>query len=357
MGELKSRLTEDVVNSVPIDFVITVPAIWTDQAKEATGAAAREAGLEAATVYTLKDMAPRLGIGQKLVVCDAGGGTVDLVTYQVIGRDPLALKEVTEGTGGKNGSSMLNERFRRHLKATHGEGYWTNERLVAPLQLFEQYKKTWTPGAKRLFIDVEPGLNLHRNRYAVPEAAIHDVFEPIIKEIIKWILAQIKEAGDSVFAVLLVGGFGQSGYLETRVKAKLPSYRHAYGFDAVTAMDWLIKKGESYPEGKSSSVGLKLMFSESGDFIGDGRVRVCINTVDHNAPAFPNANTHQTGSLSIDLIKALGLLQASDKRQLRGGVWCYVLEGNVEANYGSAMITYTLSTGGIIHDVLTTEYN
>lgn len=47
------------------------------------------------------------------------------------------MKEVTEGTGGKCGSSMLNMRFRRHLKQTHGDKYWTDERLVPAMNEFE----------------------------------------------------------------------------------------------------------------------------------------------------------------------------------------------------------------------------
>ena len=41
---IENRLTADVVASVPIDFVVTVPAIWSDRAKQATKAAAEEAG-------------------------------------------------------------------------------------------------------------------------------------------------------------------------------------------------------------------------------------------------------------------------------------------------------------------------
>jgi serine/threonine-protein kinase ATR len=62
---------------------------------------------------------------------------VDLITYEVTQVNKLELKEVTEGTGGKCGSSMLNKRFRRHLKQTHGEKYWTDERLVLAMNEFE----------------------------------------------------------------------------------------------------------------------------------------------------------------------------------------------------------------------------
>lgn len=93
---------------------------------------------EAAALYTLKNLSPgTLKVGRKFVVCDAGGGTVDLISYEVSQVGKLEVKEVTEGTGGKCGSSMLNMRFRRHLKQAHGDKYWTDTRLVTALNDFE----------------------------------------------------------------------------------------------------------------------------------------------------------------------------------------------------------------------------
>lgn len=93
---------------------------------------------EAAALYTVKYLSPSvLQTGRRFVVCDAGGGTVDLITYEVAQVQPLQMREVTEGTGGKCGSSMLNMRFRRYLKQIHGDKYWTDERLVVALSEFE----------------------------------------------------------------------------------------------------------------------------------------------------------------------------------------------------------------------------
>lgn len=35
------------------------------------------------------------------MLCDAGGGTVDLISYEVDSVDPLELKELVPGTGKK----------------------------------------------------------------------------------------------------------------------------------------------------------------------------------------------------------------------------------------------------------------
>jgi len=153
MWTLGERLSSSVVESTPIDFVLTVPAIWSNAAKQKTETAAVRAGFkatkgrkihlvsepEAAAIYTLHNLGQsRLNIGGTFVVCDAGGGTVDLISYKILQLSPsLQVREATAGTGAKCGSSMLNGRFRKYLKQKHGEGYWTADRLVEANNAFE----------------------------------------------------------------------------------------------------------------------------------------------------------------------------------------------------------------------------
>lgn len=72
------------------------------------------------------------------MLCDAGGGTVDLISYEVTEVSPLKLKELVPGTGencrlarkivtksavigGLAGSLMLNKRFGEFVKNIVGE--------------------------------------------------------------------------------------------------------------------------------------------------------------------------------------------------------------------------------------------
>ena len=51
-----------------------------------------------------------------LVLCDAGGGTVDLISYTVSSLTPiLTVNEAAPGDGALCGSSFLNRIFERHL--------------------------------------------------------------------------------------------------------------------------------------------------------------------------------------------------------------------------------------------------
>ncbi len=67
-------------------------------------------------------------------------------------------------------------------------------------------------------LQVDSSLNLRRNRYTVPQSDMKEkIFEPILRDIIGLVGEQIRLAGGRVTAVLLVGGFGQSEYLKSRI--------------------------------------------------------------------------------------------------------------------------------------------
>ncbi len=68
---------------------------------------------EAAAVYALKQIEPHnLKVGNNIVICDAGGGTVDLITYRITSLKPhLKVEESGVCSGGKCGSVFLNRVF------------------------------------------------------------------------------------------------------------------------------------------------------------------------------------------------------------------------------------------------------
>lgn len=123
-----------MAESTTIDFVLTVPAVWSDTAKDATLKAAKKAGLgpnlqmisepEAAAIYTLKSMENYdLGVGDNFIVCDAGGGTVDLISYEICSLSPLRLQECVSGTGALCGGALLNIRFRKPSHEANGRRF------------------------------------------------------------------------------------------------------------------------------------------------------------------------------------------------------------------------------------------
>jgi molecular chaperone DnaK (HSP70) len=109
--------SEEGVDGTPFRVVITVPAVWNQKANARMRKAALAAGIldsrlagetilhivsepEAAALATFEDMKARdFKVGDSIVVCDAGGGTVDLISYKVYKENPLELRECVEGQG------------------------------------------------------------------------------------------------------------------------------------------------------------------------------------------------------------------------------------------------------------------
>jgi molecular chaperone DnaK (HSP70) len=126
-----------------MEFWFTVPAIWSDQAKSATLTAAANAGFgcgsndrislipepEAAGVATLKGLSEETSIastspGDGILICDCGGGTVDITSYKVLQVSPkLEFEELVEGIGGKCGSTYIDREFHRWMSATFGRTF------------------------------------------------------------------------------------------------------------------------------------------------------------------------------------------------------------------------------------------
>lgn len=76
---------------------------------------------EAAALYTLTTHDHSIKAGDCFVMCDAGGGTVDLVTYEVKSIQPLELAELVPGKGAMVGSLCLNKLFEMTIRRLVGE--------------------------------------------------------------------------------------------------------------------------------------------------------------------------------------------------------------------------------------------
>lgn len=95
---------------------------------------------EAAAMYALDAMDPHnIKVGDTFVLCDAGGGTVDLISYTVSELRPvLHIVEATPGSGMLCGSSFLNRIFQSHLesKFVHQRGW--DEEVLEEVSSFER---------------------------------------------------------------------------------------------------------------------------------------------------------------------------------------------------------------------------
>lgn len=188
---------------------------------------------EAAAIYSLDAMDPHgLTVDDTFVVCDAGGGTVDLITYTVSALKPvLKLTEASIGTGTLCGSSFLNRKFEQFLKVKLGnEPGWDNDVLEEAMRRFENGVKRQFCGTfgERFLIPV-PGLadnaalGIKRNKMTLAGTEVRLIFEPVLNEVTKLVMGQLKATNKDVKAVLLVGGFGQSAYLRDSIRKEVKS--------------------------------------------------------------------------------------------------------------------------------------
>ncbi|KAA6410639.1 MAG: hypothetical protein FRX48_06062 [Lasallia pustulata] len=234
---------QSALRSTPIEFIITVPAVWSDAAQLKTRVCAQLAGMgsaseiriisepEAAAIYALDAMDPHeLNIGDTFVLCDAGGGTVDLISYTVSALKPiLEIDEAAPGTGACCGSTFLNRRFEEYMKDKFGnDNDWDEEVLEEAMKRFELVvKRTYSDVGGQEFTIPVPGLTdnpetgVRRGKIVLGAAELRGVFRPVIDEVIILIKGQVRATKKRVKAVLLVGGFGQSAYLRDSIRGAM----------------------------------------------------------------------------------------------------------------------------------------
>ncbi|KAG9649800.1 hypothetical protein KCU95_g15447, partial [Aureobasidium melanogenum] len=223
--------------------VVTVPAIWNETAKERTLRAAKTAGIpgtislvyepEAAALAVLHAKASEESIqtGDTFVVCDAGGGTVDLISYMVNGLDPLRIQEKAKGSGGLCGSTNLDIEFEKHIIALVGMSQYKKLREKDRTKMMQDFeyniKRCFSGNSGNFTVDLpgvadNPELGIDDDEITLDRQGLKSMFDLVCNQIQNLVEKQIEDVKDNngrVKAVLLVGGFGSSKYLYNHLAA------------------------------------------------------------------------------------------------------------------------------------------
>lgn len=234
-----------VMEITKVDFVLTVPAVWNEKAKQRTQKCAENAGFanghrltmisepEAAAVFCIKNQdAHNIRTNDRIVVCDAGGGTVDLITYNCLEISPrLRVRECAVGEGAFAGSSKIDRNFAQYFKDRMGP-HFDNLRLETQQKVvknFEAIKCGFRDRPDQAVYHVTvptmnnlPEVGIENGELIITREDMRALFDPVITEVITLIYNQIKETSENagrVNTILLVGGFGESLYLYDRVVA------------------------------------------------------------------------------------------------------------------------------------------
>ncbi|EAQ84164.1 hypothetical protein CHGG_10568 [Chaetomium globosum CBS 148.51] len=432
MYTLREKLGEGVVKSTALEFVVTVPAIWSDLAKDKTKQACHRAvgplsqtttppihlisEPEAAAIYALHGLDPHgLQVNESFVICDAGGGTVDLISYTITNLKPiLEVQEATPGTGALCGSTFLNMRFAKFLKAKLGKADgWDDEVLGDAMERFE---KTALGGLAN-----NKELGISRGRYALkPQASdLRVIFEPVVQEVVKLVKDQISSSKVPIKAVLLVGGFGASNYLKERLRGAIdPSIqimqppnawlavvhgavmkglaqsapdqltavrvqnrkarkhygtewrlryddkvhhhlrnkKHWCGLDGcwkVYTMEWFIRKGDAVSENEPFFTSFVWTGPVSGGRIKKIKMDIYADRTARDAPLARDDNVTLLCHVEADVSHIPE--NQLHRRKGSDGNWYYELNCKIEAVYLSASTQYTLLYNGQRYNSVTTE--
>ncbi|KAI5270545.1 actin-like ATPase domain-containing protein [Aureobasidium subglaciale] len=246
---LEKRYGKAFMASTKIEYILTVPAVWSDAAKDATLRAAEMAGFsksrnlqmitepEAAGLYALKQMeGVTLAVEDTYIIADVGGGTSDFCAFEVKSLEPLRLAECAAGTGAVCGSGLLNVRFEEHVKSRMG--------LTAFEKYCEKYPREWDRCVEHFELRTKRDFNplalgqdpddmddasvplagakedsragIEKNYLIMTADNLNDIFRPVMYAIVKLAddqyISLVKEKKKPK-GLILVGGFGESNHL------------------------------------------------------------------------------------------------------------------------------------------------
>ncbi|KAG8166647.1 hypothetical protein KVR01_002336 [Diaporthe batatas] len=235
-----------------IRYYLTVPAIWNDAGKAATRAAAIQAGFlrdendnrltlvsepEAAALFCAKTGLLNLKVHDALLIVDCGGGTVDLIAYEVEDENPFTVAECTAGSGDSCGSTALNRNFSNILrtkirKMKLPDGSKTAGRVYAKciMDFENRIKADFRNNGQKWAVDVGieaefPEAGIEEGYMTFTNEEILQCFEPVVNRILELVRNQIiaiQAQNRALQNILVVGGFGASEYLFQQIKLHVP---------------------------------------------------------------------------------------------------------------------------------------
>ncbi|XP_069131229.1 heat shock 70 kDa protein 12B-like [Argopecten irradians] len=270
----RNQTTPDIQSS-DILWILTIPAIWSDESKQFMQKAAEAADIgrdhlmiarepDVASLYCRKFQHKEKGeidafsSGSKHVVLDASG-TVDITIHE-IQRDG-SLKEIHRPSGGDWGGTKVDHAFQLLISEIIGETAFRHfmennmDDAIAFFREFEVKKrsiKSSVPSDKNIvfrtpislheacnyvngqsiaaMIKANPTFNkrvsVHGERLRVSEERVMELFKDPLKHIVYQLENVLKKpSAREVTSILMVGGFSESPVLQDEIKRNFPTFR------------------------------------------------------------------------------------------------------------------------------------
>ncbi|OWF53935.1 heat shock 70 kDa protein 12B-like [Mizuhopecten yessoensis] len=278
LGECAKQGFESV--ETDIQWVLTVPAIWSEPAKQFMRVAAVDAGLlseqlilalepEAASLFCkhqpvqsmVDGEGKKMGVfrhGTKYMVLDAGGGTIDITVHQVQKNE--TIKEIHKASGGNWGGTSVDDEFESLLSDIVGEQIFRefkNDSVEDLLELYRNFevkkrsisktmegKITFTVPVKlqEIFRKHHPNDKMDRfikgnrkyssdviwrgDKLRMSKALTMSLFDRSLRNIIKHLDQIIGHQNvHDLSAILMVGGYSECPLLQDAMKERFPQLK------------------------------------------------------------------------------------------------------------------------------------
>ncbi|KAL4245026.1 hypothetical protein ABKN59_002860 [Abortiporus biennis] len=170
-----------------------------------------------------------INVDSSVLIIDAGGGTVDLSTYQFKKILPISVEEATAPSCIFQGSTKVNIRAKRYIEnKLSSSSFGNSEDINCMMQKFEKAAKPVFKDPKdRSFIqfgsmrDNDKNVGIRSGQLILSGDAVAEFFEPSVHAILEAAKTQIAESENPIRFAFLVGGFAASPYLYARLKKLL----------------------------------------------------------------------------------------------------------------------------------------
>ncbi|RGB23996.1 hypothetical protein C1646_805401 [Rhizophagus diaphanus] len=202
---------------------------------------------DAGAIHCMKSLKEyNLSVGANFMMVDCGDGSVDLTTRQLL--EGETLSEITERSGDYCGGSFVDQEFLKFLESKVGANAISQVRenhycqLQYMVQEFVRLVKMKFTGDPSEFEDTElelDGICPVIKQYCKKEYFdklnegdwyitlkfddVKKMFDPIVKKIIKLIDTQLHLINNNCSAILMIGKFSESNYLQSRIKEEFKS--------------------------------------------------------------------------------------------------------------------------------------
>ncbi|KAK0617593.1 hypothetical protein B0T14DRAFT_569083 [Immersiella caudata] len=271
LGELAAVVRTDVrhrrglveIETVPIELIITHPGQWDDRARNITFRAAVEGFRRAFSEHspeqwtyrlvTEPEACARYTIKECFIVVDGGGGTVDVVSYQVTGLSPnITMRKVSEEASDPCGSTFIDKQFMEvvlperlgpeEFRKLSGDAYVAGHHTVLTpglqdvrakfLNVKHRFRGSSNPDEPppTAFIELPEGVcdedipdrNIKDGSLILTCRDMEEIFDKSMSgtlNLIRRQIGQIRDGGFQPRTIFLSGGLSRSDYFYERIKA------------------------------------------------------------------------------------------------------------------------------------------